>query len=48
MRYSYFSTFIAKLFSLIFKGAKHMCGFPLAEESKEAENVFLTHGWESG
>ena len=24
------------------------CGFPLAEESKEAENVFLTHGWESG
>ena len=24
------------------------CGFSLAEESKEAENVFLTHGWESG
>ena len=24
------------------------CGFPLAEELKEAENVFLTHGWESG
>ena len=27
---------------------KIKCGFPLAEESKEAENVFLAHGWESG
>ena len=24
------------------------CGFPLAEEQNEAENLFLTHSWEYG